>query len=185
VSEYLEDFVARIDAPLLDRLEIMFFRQLVFHTPRLAQFIGRTPSLMAHDEAHAIFSIYKAEFTLPQTIRGLKLEIECGEPDWQLSMLAQICCSSLPLVSSLEHLYIHENEVNPSLQPRWQDDIENVQWLELLQPFTTVKALYLSRDIAARIAPALGELVGARATEWLPALQSLLLEELRPSGPVQ
>jgi hypothetical protein len=185
VSEYLEDFVARIDAPLLDRLEIMFFRQLIFHTPRLAQFIGRTPNLMAHDEAHAIFSNFKAEFTLPRSIRGLNLEIHCSESDWQLSMLAQICSSSLPLVSSLEHLYIHENEVNQSLQPRWQDDIENVQWLELLHPFTTVKALYLSRDIAARIAPALGELVGPRATEVLPALQSLFLEELHPSRPVQ
>jgi hypothetical protein len=163
----------------------MFFRQLIFHTPRLVQFIGRTPNLMAHDEAHAIFSNFKAEFTLPRTIKGLNLEIECCESDWQLSMLAQICSSSLPLISSLEHLYIHENEVNESLQPRWQDDIENVQWLELLHPFTTVKALYLSRDIAARIVPALGELVGARAIEVLPALQSLFLEELHPSGPVQ
>jgi hypothetical protein len=185
VSEYLEDFVARIDTPLLDRLEIMFFRQVIFHTPRLAQFIGRTPNLMAHDEAHAIFSNFKAEFTLPRTIRGLKLEIECSESDWQLSMLAQICSSSLPPMSSLEHLYIHENEVNESLKPSWQDDIENVQWLELLHPFSTVKAIYLSRDIAARIAPALGELVGARATEVLLALQSLFLEELHPSGPVQ
>jgi len=184
-SEYLEDLAARVDAPLLDRLEIMFFRQLIFHTPRLAQFIGRTPNLMAHDEAHAIFSNFKAEFTLPRTIRGLNLKIECSESDWQLSMLAQICCSSLPLVSSLQHLHIHENEVNESLQPCWQDDIENVQWLELLRPFTTVKALYLSRDIAARIAPALGELVGAGAAGVLPALQSLFLEEPRPSRPVQ
>ena len=185
VSEYLEDFVSRIDAPLLDRLEIMFFRQLIFHTPRLAQFIGRTPNLMAHDEAHAIFSNFKAEFTLPRTIKGLNLEIECSVSDWQLSMLAQICGSSLPLISSLEHLYIHENEVNESLRPSWQDDIEDVQWLELLQPFTTVKALYLSRDIAARIMPVVGELVGARAIEVLPALHSLVLEESYPSGPVQ
>jgi hypothetical protein len=185
VSEYLEDFVARVDAPRLDRLEIMFFRQLIFHTPRLAQFIGRTPNLMAHDEAHAIVSNFKVEFTLPRSIRGLNLEIHCRESDWQLSMLAQICRSSLPLVSPLEHLFIHENEVNQSLQPRWQDDIENVQWLELLQPFTTVKALYLSRDIAAQIAPALGELDGPTATEILPALQSLYLEELHPLRPVQ
>ena len=184
VSEYLEDFVARIDVPLLDRFEITLFRQLVFHTPRLAQFIGRTPNLMVHDEAHAIFSHFRAEFTLPGTIRGLSLEIHCSESDWQLSMLAQICGSSLPPIPSLEHLYVHEN-VNQSLHPSWQDDIENIQWLELLQPFTTVKALYLSRDIAARIAPALGELVGARAIEVLPAFQGLFLEEPHPSGPVQ
>ena len=182
VSEYLEDFVARVDAPLLDRLEITFFRQVIFHTPRLAQFIGRTPNLMVHDEAHAIFSNFKAEFALPRAIRGLSLEVQCSVSDWQLSMLAQICGSSLPLIPLLEHLYVHENEVNQSLQPSWQDDIENVQWLELLQPFTTVKVLYLSQDIAARIAPALAELVGARATEMLPALQSLFLEELHTLG---
>jgi len=42
-----------------------------------------------------------------------------------------------------------------------------------ITPFTTVKALYLSRDMATRIAPALGELVGARAIELLPAFQTL------------
>jgi hypothetical protein len=32
-SEYLEDIVDRIDAPLLDRLRIMFFHQPIFDTP--------------------------------------------------------------------------------------------------------------------------------------------------------
>ena len=100
-------------------------------------------------------------------------------------MLAQVCSSSLHLISSLEHLYIHEYKAVESLRPCWQDDIENIQWLELLRPFTTVNALYLSRDITSRIAPALQELVGERVTEVLPALQSLFLEELRPSGLVQ
>jgi len=98
-------------------------------------------------------------------------------------MLAQVCSSSLYLISSLEHLYIHETEY--TFQPNWPDNIEDVQWLELLRPFTTVKTLYLSRDITSRIAPALQELVGERATEVLPALQSLFLEELHPLGRVQ
>jgi hypothetical protein len=182
VTEYLEDFVARIDAPLLDRLEITFFRQLIFHTPQFAQFIGRTPNLMAYDEAHVVFTNYKAELTLAR-YRGLKLEIYCNQSDWQLSMLAQVCTSSVPLIPSLEHLYIHEYEIG-LIRPCWLDDIENVQWLELLHPFTTVKTLYLSRDITSRIAPALEELVGERATEVLPALQSLFLEP-KPSEPVQ
>jgi len=37
VTEYLEDLVGRIDPPLLDRAEITVFRQLIFHTPQLAQ----------------------------------------------------------------------------------------------------------------------------------------------------
>jgi hypothetical protein len=189
VTEYLEDLVARIDTPLLDSLEITFFRQLIFHTPQFAQFIGRTPNLMAYDEAHVVFTTSQAELKLSQyklaryRRRGLMLEIYCNQSDWQLSMLAQVCTSSVPLISSLEHLYIHEYEIM-LIRPCWEDDIENVQWLELLHPFITVKALYLSRDIASRIAPALEELVGERATEVLPALQSLFLE-VKPSAAVQ
>jgi hypothetical protein len=96
--------------------------------------------------------------------------------------------SSIPLIS-LEHLYIHEYELLSS-RPGWEDDFENVQWLELLHPFTTVnlKALYLSPDITSLIALTLEELVGERATEVLPALQGLFLEEFGnfgPSEPVQ
>jgi len=180
VSEYLEDLVARIDVPLLNKSDIEFFPQLIFHTPRVAQFITRTLNFMASEEAHLIFSNYEAEFTLPRRFIGLNLGIFCRQSDWRLSMLAQVCSSSLPLISTLGRLYIHETH-----QPSWPDDIENVQWLELLRPFTTVNALYLSRDITSRIAPALQELVGERATEVLPALQSLFLEELRPSELVQ
>ncbi len=62
--------------------------------------------------------------------------------------------------------------------PRWQelDDMENVQWLELLRPFTTTKNLYLSEETALRVAPALQELAGGRATEALRALQNLYLK---------
>ena len=183
VSEYLDDLVAWIDAPLLDTFEIRFFPQLIFHTPRLAQFISRTPNCMARDEAHVMFYNFKAELTLPLTYGGLKLEIRCRQLYWQLSMLAQVCSSSLYLISSLEHLYIHETEY--SSPPSWPDDIENVQWLELLRPFTSVKALYLSRGITTRIIPALEELVGESATAVLPALRSLFLEELHLSGPAK
>jgi hypothetical protein len=35
-SEYLDDFVARVDAPLLYTLDIIFFNQFIFDTPQLA-----------------------------------------------------------------------------------------------------------------------------------------------------
>jgi len=71
--------------------------------------------------------------------------------------------------------------------PHWQDDTESAQWLELLQPFTNVKNLYLSKEIALRIAPALRRLVGNEVTEMLPTLQRLFLEGqqgLQSSDPV-
>src|SRR5258708_39676733 len=40
-TEYLEDFLARIDAPRLYHLWITFFNDIFFDTPQLIQFIGR------------------------------------------------------------------------------------------------------------------------------------------------
>lgn len=182
VSEYLEDLVARIDAPLLDLLDITFFHQVIFHTPQLAQFISRTPQFKTNDEARVAFYSMTAVVTLssPQMRhRVLELKISCSKSDWRLSSMAQICSSSLSLISSLERLYVYERE---DVQSCWKDlgeesdDIENTQWLELLRPFASVKALYLSREFTPRIAPALQELVGGRAAEVLPVLKGLFLE---------
>jgi hypothetical protein len=140
ISEYLEDLVARIDSPLLDSLQIKFFHQLIFDTPQLTRFISRTPELQARNEARIVISYSCASVLVPGVVgRGLRLEISCRPSDWQLSSLAQLCSSSFPrtLISSLERLYIYDDEYSLLL---WQDDIENSQWLELLQPFTAVES---------------------------------------------
>jgi hypothetical protein len=182
-SEYLEDLVTRIDAPLLNRLYISFLYQVIFDTPQLVEFLGRTPKLKTYDEARVIISSLQATITLPGRDRdnlGFQLGIECTRSEWQLSSLVQVCTSSFPqaLIPMLEHLYILEDI---SLRPLWQDDLENNHWLELFRPFTTVKNLYLSREIVPRIVPTLQELVGERATEVLPNLQSIFLEDLLES----
>ena len=187
VNEYLEDLVARIDTPLLSRLNMTLFHQLIFDTPQLAQFISRNSPRQkseAPDEAHMTFSDLEVMISLPRPFQyGLRSRISCRQSDWQLSALAQVCSSSFPhaCISTVEHLFIVEYE--PS-RPHWQDDIENGQWLEVLHPFTAVKSLFLSQEFAARIAPALQELVGERVNEVLPALESIFLEGLDSSGVV-
>jgi hypothetical protein len=57
--------------------------------------------------------------------------------------------------------------------------------LEVFHRFTSVKNLYVCKEFAQCIALALQELVGEIMMEALPALESLFLEELQPSGPVQ
>jgi hypothetical protein len=182
VSEYLEDLVARIDAPLLNSLCITFFHQLIFDTPQLTQFVARTSNIQPLVEARIEFSDRYLEFISPQTIsRWFVLRIICTQSDWQLSSLAQVCSSSFPALT-VERIYICNNG---SIPPDWQDDIEGSQWLEVLHPFVALKDLHVSRKFVPRIAPAFQELAGERVTEMLPALQSLSLEELHPSGPVR
>jgi hypothetical protein len=85
----------------------------------------------------------------------------------------------LHLLSTTENLFIHEKY---SLID-WKDGIENIEWLELLLPFMAVKDLYLSKQFAPCIAPALQELRG-RTTEVLPTLQNIFFGGARPSIPV-
>ena len=183
-SEYLEDLVVRIDAPLLDKLSLSFFHQLIFDTPQLTQFITRTPNFKDYNEARVVFSEKDIVVSLSQTMGGLfELGVSCSQPDWQLSSLSQFFRWSFPqaLVTPVENLYI-VGGVSP--QQHWEDEIEGSQWLELLHPFTAVKSLYISLEFAPRAAATLKELLGERAPEVLPSLQNFSSKETPPSRPV-
>ena len=174
VSEYLDDLVARIDAPLLNYWNITFFYQSIFNTPQLTEFISRTPKFKAYNGVHVEFSNHG--FVVLTIDRQLSLEIPCGQSDRQLSSLAQVCGSIF--IPVIEHLYVREETSYPLF---WQDYTGTGQWLELLHRLTAVKVLRISREFAPRIAPTLQELIGGRVTEVLPALRTLFLEGTLPS----
>ena len=183
VCEYLDDLVARIDAPQLHNLHITFFNDIVFDAPQFIRFISRTATLKAVENAHVVFGHHKAIINSSSQTSGCEVGISCRELDWQLSSLEQLCVSHLPPLSTLEDLYIYECLYEE--QQHWQDNIENTLWLELLHRFTTVKNLYLSEEFAPHIVAALQGLVGGRTTEVLPTLQKIFLEEVEPAGHVQ
>ena len=185
VSEYLEDLVARIDAPLLNSLQVTFFNDTVFYTPQIMQFISRTPTSRGLE--NAIITVWSRDASLVFSSRtfgdgDVSVRILCQGLDWQLSSVEQVCTSCLPPLSTLEDLYIHDHRYS---QPDWEHDIENGLWLQLLHSFTAVKNLYIGEEIALLIGPALQELSEGRTTEVLPALQNIFLKGLEPSGPVQ
>ncbi|KAI0290802.1 hypothetical protein BC826DRAFT_970264 [Russula brevipes] len=183
VSEYLEDFTCHIDAPLLCNLSITFFNQLIFNTPRLSSFIGRVEKLRSQSRARMTFCRGIVELSHTKAGHpGLNLMILCNALDWQLSSLTQFCDSPVLSFFNLERLDICEN---PHVRPDWQEDVENIQWLELLQLFTTVKRLSLSDEFAPLVVRALQELSGERIMDVLPALQSIFLPETSLSGPVK
>ena len=184
-KEYLEDFVARIDTPRLYRLSATVFNHVDLNVPELIRFISRSSKLKAPNESHIVFGRRAASIRLqPQAsdIEYFEIQNLCREPDWQVSSLVHFCRSSLPLLSTTENLFI----CNPLMdsQPNWEGGIENIEWLELLLPFTAVKNLYLSRQFVLRVASALQETTGGE-TMVLPALQNLYLEGFQPSKPVQ
>jgi hypothetical protein len=178
VSEYLEDLVARIDTPRLCSLRIYFFNWGILDIQQLSYFIDHTGILGSSNHAVLTFFInnYGINLSLPTE---LSLEVACRGVDWQVPVMAQICNQLSLVLSIVEQLDI---QVDPGREPTWQIDMEEAQWLELFRPFTAVRTLRISRRMQLFIVPALQELTGERATEVLPALDSLYLAGYQPSG---
>jgi hypothetical protein len=104
------------------------------------------------------------------TARSSSLLIKCPKLDRQLSSLAQVCNRSFPFIFALEDLQIGKDDGFCL-----KDKMENAPWLELLEPFTALRNLYLADGITQRFCRALQELSRERATEVLPALRNLFV----------
>jgi hypothetical protein len=178
-SEYLEHLLARIDTPRLHCFETTYFNQLDFRVPQLSQFISRTESLDLPHSRHARARIRISNLDVKLDFEGeehsrsrLTLCIPCKSLDWQVSHLARILSQSLAMVSNVDDLSI--DEVDLQLDQSLKDDVD---WLELLRPFTAVTMLRGSKQFAGRIARALDGVSGEMANEVLPALVLLSLED--------
>ncbi|KAH9958069.1 hypothetical protein BC827DRAFT_1269866 [Russula dissimulans] len=174
VSEYLEDLVARIDIPHLERADITFFNQLIFDIPQLSLFSHRTKALRLPTRAkmYSCPDDVTFSFNLPGTTdpsESMFLRILCKELDWQVSAMTEIC-NQLPL-SSVGHLETHVNYRKPGLQ----DGMEPAQWLELLQPFNAVKTLEVSgaAPVVSLLALALEGVARGTMVNVLPSLRTL------------
>ena len=175
--------MAQIDAPLLDTISITF-HQFIFDIPELAKFMRRTTTFQALNEAHVNIdydSVVVESLPPTQTFNKMSgFRISCEDVDWDPSSLAQVLISLFPSVYLVEYLYIYG-----SGYMEWRDDIESMRWLEIFQSFTAVKKLFISQEFAEYIAPSLQELVRKRATDVLPALECLFLENLQTSDLLQ
>jgi hypothetical protein len=178
VNEYLEDFVPRIDAPLLTQFSIVLFLDTVFNLPQLYNFISRTEKLLPHNHAQMLFDDDMSKIVLGSPI-CFELELISEETGWQLQSMTDVCCRYLPFLSQVVQLDICEaswmtvrecKEMDPSL------------WLEFFRLFNGVQSLSVSERWEPLVGAALRELTGGRTMEVLPSLQSLSLDELGPSG---
>jgi len=93
--------------------------------------------------------------------------------------VTQVCRELSPYLSFVEKL-----DVMPFLTtlPTFQNDMDSKQWLELFHSFIAVQSLRVTKDLVPLVSPALQDLTGDRASEVLPVLRHLRLEELEPSG---
>lgn len=179
-SEYLEDLVARIDAPILSHFQLKFFYQSIFHIPQLPRFICRGESFKPFVEAHVDFCNHFMDICLvPSDEFFFAMRFQPTGFDRQLSLLEQIYTQFSLLLCHVSHLYLRR-ETNPlPIQP------DSALWLGILRPFNAVQILFISGDeLELEIPRVLGELAAERAVEVLPMLHTVVLMCPHPVRPL-
>ena len=195
VGVYSEDFLARIDTPLLNELYVVYFMQEGFgYVPELHNLIGRTQMRKPFDQATMELGIRDITIVLGylESRTAFKLKILCkiqwDLEDWDDTPMVQIFSQQLLLFSRVEDLKIKSSEI---LVPdewdsarRHDSGWDTPQWLRFLHLFIAVRSMHVSKDLVPLVEPALQELVGARTMKVLPALRDLSSDGLQPSGPL-
>ncbi|KAH9971557.1 hypothetical protein BGW80DRAFT_1460509 [Lactifluus volemus] len=175
ISEYLEDFVARIDAPLLRDLNIKLFSTHVSDIRQLVLFIDRTPILTSYNRPTMEFCSDAIRINIRSSMspfRSLCLDVSCRDTDPQVSSMAHICNQLAFIMSRVERLDIE------CVFKTWRANMDDTQWLELFRTFTALRMLcILSRFSWNKrfVASALRGLGRGVATEVLPALEDFYL----------
>jgi hypothetical protein len=178
-GEYLEDLIARIDTPFLQRISISFCHMLTFDVPQLRQLICRTEGLRSPDQATMVkidraillwFGQAGRSTGSPTVIYPQPNNFSCTVPDWQITSVAQFCLQSMPLPSGVKQLAV-DSAIE---QARWGENVGPADWLDLFRPFSAVEELYVSRWLGSHVASALAGATGQ--AEMLPALRSVFFE---------
>ena len=174
-SNYLEDLLVQIDAPVLQDLSATFCNHFV-HIPHMLRFIDRTERLGPPIRVVVDFDFRRVLLKFTPS-NCFELAIACHRSIVQV--LSMISRELSPHLSHVERLDLYCTPLRLT-----RPFVNRRRWLELFRPFISVTDLYVSRKLWPQIAPALGVLTGRRATEVLPELRTLFLEE-SPSCSVQ
>ncbi|KAH8977619.1 hypothetical protein EDB83DRAFT_2448356 [Lactarius deliciosus] len=181
-GEYLEDFVAQLDAPRLDDAEMSVDRLDSFRLPQLSMFIARTE---APKFRHARVDIGDQAFNVelkrsnraygkPAPVRArFSLSPSFEWTDTRTAYLAHVLRQIFAMFPNLGHLDIHCDDRIPG----WEDHITTTEWLAFLHLFTTLEVLDVSGWLARQVARALGDIPGETVTEVLPSLHLLWLND--------
>jgi hypothetical protein len=172
-SKYLDNFVAKIDAPRLGDIDITFLYQPTMDASQLGRFIERMEVQLSFSQAEIQFSepAISISFTQPSSPTRLELRISCKQLDWQLSSIAQICHHFSPFIVRVEHLRI--KAIQPSSM---QGDMDRDQLLKFLLPFRGVKDFHADVKLMADV---LRLADSGNPTEH-PSLRTLGVLELKP-----
>ena len=168
---HLDNLVAQINTPLLERLSLTLLFDLTFTLVNLNSFIHRTEGLGCL-VSRVIFSKGRASMYFEeQGIETLNLCVNCGPLDWQIDSVTQVCITLGNITPAVEVLTL-DLDVG-GMPSDWRNTLDSMLWRELLLPFVGVKQLQIGSSLTRELSQALESAAGGLALELLPELQEL------------
>ena len=174
VDVYLDNLVAQINTPLLERLNLTLFFDLAFTLVNLTEFIHRTEGLeclvtqviSSKDGA----SIYAGSYE-QSGVGQLSFHVSCEPLDWLIDSATQVCSALGDVLLAVQELTL-DLDVD-GMPSDWETTLDSTMWLELLLPFIGVKKLHIGSSLAREVSQALESDDGGLVSELLPDLQEL------------
>lgn len=180
ISEYSENLVAQIDAPILQTLSISFC-DVAPGVPQLYQFLGSTEKPGPPNRVVMEFDFWRVDLKFMPS-NNFELAMRCENLAGQVGSMAAVCRDLSPILSRVECLDLNGKRL-PSYPTRRDDTIPtSLQWQMLLYPFINVRSLNISKKLEPLVMPALEELARGRVAAVFPKLSTLFLEEVQPPG---
>ena len=173
-AAYLEMLLSRVTIPLVERVYVHFFNQMIYSIPHLRQFmisarnIRLNTATITFDEESLIMTAYPhveaGLYTLHMGLSGIHF-------DWQVIFAAQGFYALKTVLSAVEHLSLDYDRHNMSSE--WNRQADRSHWVRLLGSFDKVKTLLVGDGLVKQVARALQHGEGEPPTELLPELQEL------------
>ena len=173
VDAYLDNLVAQINTPFLERLTLTLHFDLTFTLVNLAEFIHRTEGLRSL-VARVIFSKngvsidagYNKQLDVGKS--RLHVNVNCEPIDWQIDSATQVCSALGKVLSTVQELTVDLRDFG--MPSDWESALEDVPWHELLLPFIGVKKLHIGSSLTLELSQVLKSDAGGLV---LPELQEL------------
>ena len=171
---YVDNLVAQLNTPLLERLNLTLFFELAFTLVNLTEFIHRTEGFRCLVSKVTFnsggVSINAGQYEQPDT-QKFSLRVNCKCLDWQIDSATQVCSALGRVVSIVEELTLDLDA--DGMISNWENALDNIMWHELLLPFVGVKNLHIGSSLTLELSQALGSVVGELVPELLPELQQI------------
>jgi hypothetical protein len=156
-SKFLDSFVARIDAPRLEDIDITFSSQPTMDASQLGRFIERTEMQISLLQADIVISTdaISISFTSSSTSTPLRLQIPCKQLDWKLSSMTQVCDRFSPFLFRVNNLGVNATQLSSE-----RDEVDGEQWLALFRVFCGARSLWITGELTSHVLCALGKTDG-------------------------